>query len=194
VTCSLCTCFGAWRGKLAHGRATVTDYAGRFALTACNDWRIRAAMSERGRIIAEVRGYDEFTAALRAWIAELGTTYECIDELAGLQERYLAKMIAATPVRSFSRMSLAATLGALCLKLLVVVDGEKLAAMRPRYTVRKKQGAHANDAMPTRKTHYLRGNSGYMSCLRHKGVLILSRRRRAIARHAAVTRWRQVRQ
>ena len=104
-------------------------------------------------------------------------------------------MIAATPVRSFSRMSLGATLGALCLKRLVVVDGEKLAAMRPRYTVRKKQGAHANDAMPTRKTHYLRGNSGYMSCLRHKGVLILSRRRRrAIARHAAVTRWRQVRQ
>jgi hypothetical protein len=46
-------------------------------------------MSERGRIIAEVRGYDEFTAALRAWIAELGTTYECIDELAGLQERHL---------------------------------------------------------------------------------------------------------
>jgi hypothetical protein len=72
-------------------------------------------------------------------------------------------MIAATPVRSFSRMSLGATLGALCLKRLVVVDGEKLAAMRPRYTVRKKQGAHANDAMPTTKTHYLRGNFGYMS-------------------------------
>jgi hypothetical protein len=33
----------------------------------------------------------------------------------------LAKLIAATPVRSFSRMSLGSTLAALCLKLQVVV-------------------------------------------------------------------------
>jgi hypothetical protein len=30
------------------------------------------------RVIAEIRGYDEFTAALRAWIGELDTNYECM--------------------------------------------------------------------------------------------------------------------
>jgi hypothetical protein len=141
-------------------------------------------------VIAEVRGYDEFTAALRSWIRELGTNYECIGALAGLQDGYLNTLLASTPVKSFSRISLGATLGALCLKLLVAVDTERLDAMRPRYTARKRQ-AHADDVMPRKKSHHLRGNSQYMRILRQKGVLILSsQRRRQIARHAAAVRWR----
>jgi hypothetical protein len=141
-------------------------------------------------IIAEVRDYREFSAALRAWIAKLETTYECVNEIAGLQPNYLSKMIGSTPVRSFSRMSLGATLGALCLKLLVVVDTDKLDAMLPRYEVRKNQGAHADDGVPRKKSHYLRGNSAYMSTLRHRGVLMIPRdKRRALARHAARVRW-----
>jgi hypothetical protein len=142
-------------------------------------------------IIAEVREYSEFTAALRAWIVELGTNYECVGGLAGLPDRYLAKLISATPVRNFSRVSLGATLGALCLKLLVAVDAERLEAMQPRYTVRSIMGRRADDDMPRRKPHHLRGNSQYMRILRQKGVLILSRQRRQqIARHAAAVRWR----
>jgi hypothetical protein len=143
-----------------------------------------------GRVIAEIRGYDEFTAALRAWIGELNTNYECIGELAGLQDRYLNTLLAKTPVRSFSRMSLGATLGALGLKILLAVDAEKFAEMRPRYLPRSNLGRHANDGMPRKEPHYLRGNSAYMRLLRHKGVLTLSpARRRALARHAARVRW-----
>ena len=100
------------------------------------------------RVIAEIRHYQDFTAALRAWIAELGTTYESVNELAGLQDGYLAKLIASTPIRSFSRISLGNTLGALGVKLLLVVDDERLAAMRPRYTVSKR---YASNGMPAVK-------------------------------------------
>jgi hypothetical protein len=142
------------------------------------------------RVIAEIRTYEEFTAALRAWVRELGVSYETVGEIAGLQDGYLAKMISRTPVRSFSRMSLGSTLAALCLKLQVVVDTEKLVAMRSRYMVRKKQGGHADEGMPRKESHYLRGNSGDMSMLRHRGLLVISpRRRRQIARIAARERW-----
>jgi hypothetical protein len=147
-------------------------------------------MTEPNRVIAEIRGYQEFTAALRQWIAELNTSYETIGELSGLQDGYLAKLLTTTPIRSFSRMSLGSTLGALGLKLLLVPDDAQLAAMRRRYVLKK----HADDGMPRKKSHYLRGDSAFMRLLRHRGVLTLSaRRRRQIAKHAAVIRWRRER-
>jgi hypothetical protein len=146
---------------------------------------------EGDRVIAEIHDYDGFTAALRAWIADNRLSYERVGDLAGLHSGYLAKMISRTPVRSFSRLSLGATLGALGLKILRAVDHEKLAAMKPRYIQRSNLGRHANDAMPRKESHYLRGNSAYMRFLRHRGVLALSPpRRRALARRAALARWR----
>jgi hypothetical protein len=150
----------------------------------------RRLMSEQDRIIAHIREYGDFTAAIRKWITELDTNYACVNDLAGLQDGYLAKLIAKTPVRNFGPTSLSTVLGALCLKLILVVDTEKLEAMRPRYVPRKKH-AHANDDMPTKRTHYLRKNSAFMSLLRQRGVLLISpQRRKQIARHAALIRWR----
>jgi hypothetical protein len=147
-------------------------------------------MAEGDRIIAEIRDYDGFTAALRQWIAENQLAYETVGALANLQDGYLAKCISTTPVRTFSRMSLGHTLAALGVKLLLVVDAKRLEAMRPEYTVRKKNGAHANGALLRRKPHPLRGNSAYMATLRAKGLLMISRhRRRLIARKAARIRW-----
>jgi hypothetical protein len=91
------------------------------------------ALSEQPRVIAEVREYGEFTAALRKWIYELDTNYTCVNDLAGLQDGYLAKLLARTPSRNFGRTSLGNVLGALGLRLLLVVDTESLAKMRPRY-------------------------------------------------------------
>jgi hypothetical protein len=159
-------------------------------LTLRSDWSMRAAMAEGDRIIATVTSYDEFVGAIRKWIVELGTTRECVGELAGLPSGYLNTLLVSTPIRSFSRMSLGATLGALALRIQLVIDNEKLAAMQPRYTPRKQQGRHANDGMPTKRPHYLRKNSEFMRLLRHRGVLALSRhKRRAIARKAAKIRW-----
>jgi hypothetical protein len=103
---------------------------------------MRAAMSEGGRIIAEITTYHGFTAAIRQWIAELDTNYACVNDLAGLQDGYLAKLM---PIRNFGPTSLSPVLGALGLKLLLVIDEEKLRQMRPRYVKRKK---HACDEEP----------------------------------------------
>jgi hypothetical protein len=141
------------------------------------------------RVIAEVRGYDEFTAALRGWIRECGTTYECINEIAGLPGNYLAKMISATPVRSFSRVSLGATLGALGVKLLLVVDHEKLAAMVPRFEPRKKDTSERIRA-PRRSP--LQGNSELAAFYaRRRATLQSPQRRRALARKAIRIRWQR---
>jgi hypothetical protein len=138
-------------------------------------------------VVGEVRDYHQFTEVLRRWILELDTTYECIDELAGLQDRYLAKLIARTPVRNFGPTSLSSVLGALGLKLLVVVDSEKLARMRPRYTPRKK---HTSGKILAQKQTLLRGNSELASLYAHRRALLQSPAlRRQIARRAIRIRW-----
>jgi hypothetical protein len=140
-------------------------------------------------VVGEVRDYHQFTEVLRRWILELDTTYECIDEIAGLQDRYLSKLIQRSPVRNFGPTTLSPVLGALGLKLLLVIDTEKLAKLRPRYVPRRKH-THANDGMPTRRPQHLRKNSEFMRLLRHRGVLMIPpRRRRQIARIAARARW-----
>ena len=150
-------------------------------------WQELVWLMAEQRVIAEVRDYQGFTEALRAWIAELGTTYEAIGDIAGLQSGYLAKMIAATPVRSFSRMSLGNTLAALGVKLQLVVDHEKLAALKPRYTVRKH---HTSGALPAQKKTPLRGNSALAAFYAHRRAQLQTpRRRRQIARKAIRLRW-----
>ena len=101
-------------------------------------------------VIAEIRSYDDFTLALRQWIAANNTTYESVNAIAGLQDGYLAKMIAATPVRSFSRISLGATLGPHGVKLLRVGDAAQLAAIPPPFTPRKQIAVQGRHAQPTR--------------------------------------------
>ena len=147
-------------------------------------------MSEGGRIIAEVTTYHVFTAAIRQWIAELDTNYACVNDLAGLQDGYLSKLIARSPIRNFGPTSLSPVLGALCLKLLLVVDSEKLAKMRPRYVKRKKHAC--NDACDeTRENRRsLRFNPRLAQILGHRRALLLSaQRRKAIAQIAARARW-----
>ena len=142
------------------------------------------------RIICEVRDYSQFTEGLRAWLAELRISYETANEIAGLQPNYLSKMIAKSPVRSFSRVSLGSTLGALGLKLLLAVDAEKLAAMAPRYTVRKKD---TSGRVPAQKKTLLRGNPELARFYAHRRALLQSpKRRKAIARKAIRIRWRHV--
>ena len=144
-------------------------------------------------IIAEIRSYSDFTAALRAWIATNNTTYESINAIAGLQDGYLAKMIAATPVRSFSRISLGATLGALGVKLLLVVDAEKLAAIRPQFTPRKKNALNSmlSERVPVKRPYAAFRGNPVLAKMLHDQWMVRStpQRRRKIAAKAAKARW-----
>jgi hypothetical protein len=143
------------------------------------------------RVIAEVRDYDGFTAALRAWIVANNTTYESVNDICGFPGNYLSKMISRSPARSFSRMSLGNTLAGLGLKILLAVDAEKLAAMRPRYEPRKK---HTSGGVRAEKKTPLRGNPTLAAFYAHRRALLQSpQRRRAIARKAIRIRWNRAR-
>src|SRR6516164_1004632 len=148
---------------------------------------MRAVMSEGGRIIAEVTTYHGFTAAIRQWIAELDTNYACVNDLAGLQDGYLSKLIARSPIRNFGPLSLGPTLGALGLKLLLVIDTESLAKIRPRLIKRKK---HASDDASDGNRRSLRFNSKLAHVFAHRRALLQSpETRKQIARKAARVRW-----
>jgi hypothetical protein len=145
------------------------------------------ALSEQPRIVAEVREYADFLAALRTWIYELDTNYTCVNDLAGLQDGYLAKLLARSPSRNFGRTSLSNVLGALGLKLLLVVDAERLAKMRPRYERRKK---HTSGAILAQKKTPLRGNSALAAMYAHRRALLQPPAlRQQIARKAIRIRW-----
>jgi hypothetical protein len=155
---------------------------------------------EAGRVIAEIRGYADFTAALRSWVMQVGTTYESIGEVAGLQPGYLAKLISSTPIRSFSRMSLDATLAAMGVKLLLVPDGERLELMRPRLAVRTTSGRKPTSAsipaanLPANRNNPLANNPVLATYYAHRRAAMQSpRRRRQIARKAIAIRWRRER-
>ena len=139
-------------------------------------------------VIAEIREYGDFTAAIRKWILELDTTYECIDEIAGLQDRYLSKLIQKSPVRNFGPGTLSCVLGALGVKLLLAIDTEQLAKLRPRYVPRRK---HACGRMLAMKRHNsLRFNAKLAQLLAHRRTLLLTpSQRKEIARKAARLRW-----
>jgi hypothetical protein len=154
-------------------------------------------MSEGDRIIAEVTDYDGFVAAIRRWIAVLGTTHEAVGSLAGLPDRYLNTLL-STPVKSFSRVSLAPTLSALGLRLQLVVDSERLAAMRSRYTARSNLGRkpavssmQSQQKAAKRPFSIFRGNPEMAKMLHARWMLQSTpTRRKRIARAAALARWR----
>jgi hypothetical protein len=139
------------------------------------------------RVVAEIREYGEFTAALRKWIYELDTNYDCVSQIAGLQDRYLNKLVSKSPVRNFGRTSLGPVLGALGLKLILAVDTKQLAKMRPRYERRRK---HTSAGVQAQKPTPLRGNSALAAMYAHRRALLQSpEQRRAIARRAIRIRW-----
>lgn len=82
------------------------------------------------RQLATVRSYDELIAALRARSLELNATREAIDEVAGLQKGYTAKVLAPAAPKGLGRISMGPLLGALGVVLVMVEDAESRAVKR----------------------------------------------------------------
>jgi hypothetical protein len=76
-------------------------------------------------------------AAVRARCAELHTTYETIDYVAGLPLRYTGKILSPSQDRHLGAISMGPLLGVLGLKLIVVVDEAEFERICARVTVRK---------------------------------------------------------
>jgi hypothetical protein len=149
------------------------------------------------RIVAECRSYDELIVAFRARVGELAVAAESIDYVAGLPQRYTCKLLALpVPVREFGRCSLGPLLMTLGCKLILALDDEAaFAQIRCRLTDVKHAGSAMQAVRRPPRRRYFFEEPGVAALARAKQLLMQNeRRRRAIARHAAVMRWRQVRQ
>lgn len=151
-----------------------------------------------GRIIGEARDYSQLLDALRKWIAELETTMETIDEVAGLPTRYVSKLLAPVPIKGIGRTSLGPILGALGLKLVVAVDQETLEKICHRLT-KRRQAAHASNGMRPmknrkRKGYFISGPEISAVLNARRSLLVPPEQRSESARIAARERWRAIRE
>jgi hypothetical protein len=148
-----------------------------------------------GGLPVEVRDYAQLVRAIRTWIAELGTAGETIDDVAGLPLRYTMKLLAPVPVKGIGRTSLGPLLGALGLKLVVAVDHEVLARIRPRLIGRH----HASLALlpvgkPRQKAYTINSTEVSLLYNERRTLKLSPSRRSSIARIAAKARWAKVRE
>jgi hypothetical protein len=75
---------------------------------------------------------------VRARRDELNISHETIDEIAGFPAGYTSKLLAPTPMRGVSHMSLGGVLGALAIGLVVVEDPGQRAKVEGRWRPRKR--------------------------------------------------------
>jgi hypothetical protein len=142
--------------------------------------------------LATVRTYDELNAALRARADALDISRETIDAISGLQNGYAGKLLAPIPIRTLSRVSLGAMLGALGLKLIVVEDVETLQKIEKRLAKRRRHDNAGSAMLATKRRKrraFPRGNE-HARLMRLRQIANQSPEKRSqIARRAALIRW-----
>lgn len=94
---------------------------------------------------APIRDMAGLRAACIAAKQERGVSYETIDAIAGLPERYTSKVLAPNPVRMVGNQSLGEIMGALGKMLLMVDDVEQIERVKGRW----KRSKRAKDAPAT---------------------------------------------
>jgi hypothetical protein len=95
--------------------------------------------------LAVVTDYDGLVLALRRRVVELNTTLGAVDDLAGLPSNYTAKLLCLHTMKCLGPISLGPILGALGLKLALVVDEDALARVHDRLPLRKPGGFGLRD-------------------------------------------------
>lgn len=148
------------------------------------------------RHIGTARDYDELHALLRARVDELGVTFEGVDAVAGLPQRYTAKLLAPIPMKAIGKTSMGPLLGALGLKLIVAVDDEMLARIEARLTKRARKPSDAGSTVlahrrrKRRRYSAFKASPDFAKVVRAKQYLAQSEtKRKRIARTAAKARW-----
>lgn len=142
------------------------------------------------RHLGEATDYQELVDLLRAWVHELGTTFEAIDDRAGLTTRHVSKLLAPVPLKGIGRASLGPLLGALGLKLIVAVD-EAAFALNERLLDRRKV-PHAHGGMLTvrAQNRVFNHNTKWARAMTFQRLMCVPPKRRSeIARQAARARW-----
>lgn len=151
------------------------------------------------KILAEIsstEGYDGIQRAFRARWLSLGIRGQELDALAGIAERYGAKLLGPWPVKHMGTDSLGRIMDVLAVKLVLVEDTEMLAEIGRRLGRELTGGKDAGLSMPAqrkrrrRRFSAFRDNPEFARQCRAAQVLKTSARtRQRIARTAAKARW-----
>jgi hypothetical protein len=86
-----------------------------------------------------VRNYDDLLDRLGDWRAFRGLSNQFVDELGGLSERYVDKVLGPTRKKQLSPMMLDLLLTAFGVQILIVEDPKATAAMARRWEARNEQ-------------------------------------------------------
>jgi hypothetical protein len=90
-------------------------------------------VADEAQIIGEARDYDELVAVIRRRKDALQLSDAVVDELGGLAVGHTSKLLGSVPVKTLARVSLPALLGALAIKIVIMVDDEQAARIRRRW-------------------------------------------------------------
>jgi len=145
-----------------------------------------------GRVLATVTDYAGMLAALRDRADELRLSREAIDQVAGLPSGYSGKILGIGQVRRLNLISLGPVLGALGVKLVMVVDGAALkqfgSRSAKRHENRVRHGVLTQLMMRNRKDFSLMGKVGGANSRRYMSAEQASK----LGRKAIKARWRKV--
>jgi hypothetical protein len=161
-------------------------------------------------VIAEIRDFPTLLAAMRKRVADLRTTYDCVDDAAFLATGYTNRLLRRYPEKRMSPQTFGGLLLGLGCKLLLVQDDEVFAKVRDKLRPSKWPGAHpwletggkrlkradTGASVPARKRkenrgrRHWKGNSQWGKDLRLRQlVLITPKLRSKMARNAIRKRW-----
>lgn len=152
----------------------------------------RTDFMEAVNVIGAVKSYGELQEALRERAEHLHVSRQALDDIAGLQSGYCAKLLAPVPVKKMGRMSLGAILGAMGLRLVLVEDHAALARVKSR--LKSAMSERGGLRMPTRKGlpghNIWKNNSHWGKALTVRRLAKMTAKDRSdAASHAAFYRW-----
>jgi transcriptional regulator with XRE-family HTH domain len=148
-----------------------------------------------GQLVGGFSDYDQLIEALRARISEVGLSYRVLEEIAGMAEGQVAKYLSDARVKNLSVSSLLQISEAIGVRGVFISDERLLRKYRPLYEMRDAAKAHAHRRARLGATTLKRVRPVILSELGKKAnaarnAKLSPETRRALARAAAMARWR----
>lgn len=136
-----------------------------------------------------IRNYQELHAAMRARADAMKLSRRHLDELSGLPDGYVSKLLAPNPLKILGRQSLGALLEVMGCRLVLEDDPEAYARISDRLETRSEWQVRANASM-RRRPWLFTSKTGPEMALRLASKMNPAARS-VRARRAAIARWRK---
>ncbi len=146
----------------------------------------------------------DLIVGLRAAVRERGISYERVDDISGLPDRYTAKLLAPKPIKNMGYTSIGELLGALGKALVLVDDHEQIKRVQGRWIGRQRPlKASLQASAPSiseereemllymRKLGSIGGKIGGSKGGKRRAKIMGKRARQRHATHMARMRWRK---